>query len=49
MKPWDSARSLKVCGENPDKFIPEKLEGTELLDQSKYRAEMLLRLRQAHW
>lgn len=21
MKPWDSARALQVCGENPDKFI----------------------------
>lgn len=21
MKPWDSARALQVCGENPDQFI----------------------------
>lgn len=21
MKPWDSARALQVCGENPDRFI----------------------------
>ncbi len=25
MKPWDSARALQVCGENPDKFILEHL------------------------
>lgn len=31
MKPWDSARALQVCGENPKKFIFGELNISVLL------------------